>query len=258
MSPRKRSLREKFGSLYLWHRYAGLIAALLVIWLSVTGIALNHADDLNLRTMWVEQRWLLGLYNIRAPQDIAGRQVAGHWISTSGERIYVNDVFAARGQLAGMATTDFGFVIGLRDRVQLYTGDGVLVEEVPFTATPAPLDALAEHPMGVVLIAGNETFLADSEFLTFRKIDTDMSLPVRQLEPLPASLAEKISNDVLFHSLHWERVLLDLHAGRVFGHAGKWIMDIAAGLLLLLAASGIIIWLQRAQARRRHHRRSHD
>ncbi|MBW3567354.1 MAG: PepSY domain-containing protein [Proteobacteria bacterium] len=38
----------------------------------------------------------------------------------------------------------------------------------------------------------------------------------------------------------------------MFGKAGRWIADISGMLLLLLAISGIVIWAQRARARRRH------
>jgi uncharacterized iron-regulated membrane protein len=42
-----------------------------------------------------------------------------------------------------------------------------------------------------------------------------------------------------------ERLLLDLHSGRIFGAAGPWIFDIAALLLILLSLSGTWIWIKR-------------
>ncbi len=43
----------------------------------------------------------------------------------------------------------------------------------------------------------------------------------------------------------WDRLLLDLHTGRFFGHLGPYVMDLAAILLLLLAVSGGYNWLKR-------------
>jgi len=252
MSPRKRRLREKLGSLYLWHRYAGLIAALLAAWLAVTGMLLNHTEDLRLSHSFVEQRWLLDLYGIKAPRDLRGENIGGHWLTQSADRIYVDDDFVGSGRAAGAALTEFGFVVAFRDRLQLYTTDAVLVEDLPFTATSAPLTGIASHPDGVLVIAGQERFIADPGLLAFKRVEADVQAPQRRLKPLPESLAEQISRDVLQHSLNWERVLLDLHAGRLFGTAGRWLADIAGALLLLLALSGIVIWAQRARARRRH------
>lgn len=45
--------------------------------------------------------------------------------------------------------------------------------------------------------------------------------------------------------LPWERVILDLHSGRIFGPWGPWLMDAAAILLLFLAGSGVSIWWKR-------------
>lgn len=44
--------------------------------------------------------------------------------------------------------------------------------------------------------------------------------------------------------LSLERILLDVHSGRIFGHYGPWLMDGAALMLLILAATGIIGWLR--------------
>ena len=43
-------------------------------------------------------------------------------------------------------------------------------------------------------------------------------------------------------SLNWQRLLQDLHAGRLFGLAGQLLMDLAALLLVVLAFTGVIIW----------------
>ncbi len=42
--PKARSRAKLLRSLYVWHRYLGLSAALFVILLSATGLALNHTE----------------------------------------------------------------------------------------------------------------------------------------------------------------------------------------------------------------------
>ena len=45
--------------------------------------------------------------------------------------------------------------------------------------------------------------------------------------------------------LTFERVLLDLHSGRIFGRAGPLVMDAAAVLFIALALTGFWMWLRR-------------
>ena len=44
--------------------------------------------------------------------------------------------------------------------------------------------------------------------------------------------------------LSYERVLLDLHSGRIFGRVGVLVVDAAAVALLLLALSGFYMWFK--------------
>lgn len=245
MTHRKRRLHERFRSLYLWHRYAGLAAALLVIWLAVTGIVLNHADDLGLSGKFVRQEWLLSLYNIEAPRQLEGLRVGTHWVTQSGGRIYLDAVHIGTGTVVDAATADFGLVIGMPHHLRLYTPDGELIEEIPFTATRAAIRNLHASAQGIVITAGENRFLADRDFLRFTPLPNPAETPAPVMEPLPADLARRIATDILHHALDWERVLLDLHAGRIAGRAGKWLADAAGILLLLLALSGVIVWLQR-------------
>ena len=250
MSPRKHSRSEKFRSLYLWHRYAGLAGALLAAWLAITGLLLNHGDHLDLANRHVSQGWLLSLYGIAPPSRVEGRSVGGHWIVQGGDRVYLDEHFIGAGSIVGAAATTFGLVVAFPDRLQLHLDDGTLVEALPFTATAAPLSDVIVTDEGIMLVAGNDGFLANEDFTQF----TPTHVPGTQdaaFLPLPGDMARAIRLDVLHHSLTWERVLLDLHAGRMFGSAGAWLADIAALLLLLLAVTGVIVWMQRTRRKSR-------
>lgn len=250
MSARKRSVSERLRSLYLWHRYAGLVAALLAAWLALTGLLLNHTEDLGLAYRFVRQPWLLSLYGIEPAGQVRGQRIGAHWLAESSGRVYLDGRFIGPGETAGAAATDSGLVVAFADRLQLYTRDSVLIEELPFPASAAPISGVTETENGVVIAAGNERFLADADFMNIDPLAASVEVPAPVLQLLPADLTQKILADVLHHSLPWERVLLDMHAGRIFGKAGVWIADVAGLLLLLLAASGIIVWLQRRSARR--------
>lgn len=255
MSPRRRRFVEKLGSLYLWHRYAGLGIALLAIWLAVTGIMLNHTDDLDLVDEHVEQDWILDAYSIQPATGLSGYHVAGHWVSSSGDMTYIDrQRLRSETPLVGAAPTAFGFVLAFRHQLQLYTPEAVLVETLPFTASAAPITAIASGPEGRVIVtttAGG--YISDAELVEFALLESPEAVETKRIPatPLPESLATDVASDIRRHTLNWERVLLDAHSGRILGKAGVWIADIAGLLMLLLAFSGVMVWYKRWRARRR-------
>ena len=62
MSPARRLRRR--NTLTIWHRRLGLTAALFVLLLATTGLALNHTDGLRLDERYVGAGWLLRWYGI--------------------------------------------------------------------------------------------------------------------------------------------------------------------------------------------------
>lgn len=67
--------------------------------------------------------------------------------------------------------------------------------------------------------------------------------------PGGAAAAPAMRRQILAHArahfISWERLLIDLHSGRLFGVVGVVVADIAACVLLLLAAMGLFLWGRR-------------
>ena len=53
-----------------WHRKLGIVAAFFLIFLSLSGIALNHTDTLSLAHSPIKNSWLLDHYGIASPRDV--------------------------------------------------------------------------------------------------------------------------------------------------------------------------------------------
>jgi uncharacterized iron-regulated membrane protein len=60
-----------------------------------------------------------------------------------------------------------------------------------------------------------------------------------------AAQAEQLGAAALGLAINWERVLLDLHSGRILPKAGRYIADITALALLYMCFSGIVLWTRR-------------
>jgi len=61
------------------------------------------------------------------------------------------------------------------------------------------------------------------------------------------------------NGLKLERVILDLHSGRIFGRYGVYLMDFAAIALLWLSLSGLWVWSSRRNKMRKkkHYQKHH-
>lgn len=254
MAPRKRSFREKLGSWYLWHRYIGLGAAVFAAWLAVSGIMLNHTEDLSLPEKYVSSDALLALYNVEAPESLKGHFLHGYWIVPTSERSYINTLpVSSNGDFVTALPADFGFIIVFAGLIQLYTPDAILVEEVPFVAGGGNIiAAMQKADGGFWLTNGPQAFVADAELLNIREASDAPEIRSPALQDVPAELVADIGEHLRTHTVTHERLLLDLHSGRLFGIAGVWFADAIGIALLLLALSGICVWVQRARARKRH------
>ena len=77
------------AKLFVWHRRIGLFAVLFIIFLVVTGIALQHSDDLKLTKIFLSNTWLLKYYGIK-PNPITTYQLGNQAVSHAGEAIYLS------------------------------------------------------------------------------------------------------------------------------------------------------------------------
>lgn len=250
MSHRKRHHRLKLKSLYVWHRYVGLAVALLVVVLSITGIVLNHTDGLRLASRYVQSGWLLDWYGIEAPQRAVQYQAGEHRITLLDTQLFldVQRLPDEHSGLRGMLALNDMLVIAQRDRILLLTTDGRLIEQLGTdTGVPYNLQRLGTAPTGDLIVdAQAGLFIADADYLKWTPWSGDAASVAWSSSSEPTA-DELVELQRLFRNqiLPWERVMLDLHSGRIFGAWGPWLMDAAAGLLLFLAASGTFIWWKR-------------
>lgn len=250
-----RPRRGRWKSLYLWHRYIGITSAILVLVLAVTGIALQHGGVLKLDERFLANRWLLEWYGV-GPDRVTSYRTAGHWVSQAGDFIYIDGYAAAgrHGELRGAADTDFGVAAVAGDKLVLFTEQGRLVETLSAgQGLPEPALGIAGDGPELVLRGRSEYWRPDGQLLHWRPHrgpHPDWNTPAEA----PSDIVERVQTHNLDHRIHWERFLLDLHSGRIFGRYGWLLMDIAAVALILLACSGLWVWGQRRRKDKEHSR----
>ena len=249
---RHRRHRSKWRSLYLWHRYVGLTAAVFVLLLAATGILLNHTETLRLADRTAQSAWLLDWYGIHAPQEVAAFRAGGHWISRWGQRLYLDErgVDAPDRPLVGAIRFEDFLVVALHGRVLLLTAEGETVEVLGDTeGVPTGLRRIGRAGDRLVAEGAHGTYTAEADLIGWAPgapAHVEWATPA----PLPAALHTELSQRYRGTGLPLERVVLDLHSGRFLGAGGVYLMDAAAVLMGFLAATGVWMWLRQLLRRR--------
>lgn len=245
MSPARRLRRR--NTLTIWHRRLGLTAALFVLLLATTGLALNHTDGLRLDERYVGAGWLLRWYGIEAPDQAVSFQAGESTITRLGERLYLGalPVEDHADRLIGAVSSDGFVIVALDGALLMLTTAGDRIERLGREdGIPAGVQAVGLAGDGrIVLDAGDGVYRADAQLLAWERLHEE-STGLRWSAPAapdPALLSD-LQEDYLANILTLERVILDLHSGRIFGRHGPWLMDGAAILLLVLAVTGVWLW----------------
>jgi hypothetical protein len=233
------------GLLWHWHRRLGVLAAFFVLVLSTTGIVLNHSSEWGLDRSFVDWPWLSRAYGDDAT-DLPAFQLGEHWISRAANgRVYLDAVDVARcsGKLVGAVESGDLLFAACAEELLLISGSGELVESITAsTGLPVPLQSVGLIDSQVALQVGGIWWLADLDQMDFSHRAPAGGAVVRQL--VPDRLPEDIRNRIPVPDqwLSWERLLLDLHSGRVFGRIGVFWVDAVAVLVGSLAISGTAMW----------------
>lgn len=241
------------------HRRIGITVSLLLIWLSISGVLLNHSADLSLDQQRVTQGPLMSLYGMQAP-EIQSYRVRSHWLSHLGGKVlYFDDweLIYCEGPVGGAVWVADMMAIACADALILATEEGVLIERL--TDLPAgtlPIIRLAPAEQGLYLQTGKKTLLLDLDQLTVTPYEaslestestesTSNAIPWALAAELPDARRERLLRLYSGAGLSWERVLLDLHSGRSLGLIGLWLLDSIAILLIILSVTGIWVWTRR-------------
>jgi len=246
----RRKQRFKLRSLYVWHRYMGLSAALLAVLVAATGILLNHTEEFQLDSRHVQADWILDWYGIEPPAELLSFPLAGRHLTLMGEHLYLDrkEIDGEYRDLVGAVVMDETLVVGVSNSILLLTPRGELIERLRTDdGVPAGMKRIGTDANGDLVVEGShDLYRSDSNFLRWERADNPAaSIRWAQPGPLDTQLKSSLQQHFRGEVLPLERLLLDLHSGRFFGSLGPWVVDAAALLITLLALSGTWIWLRR-------------
>jgi hypothetical protein len=223
----------------------------VLVFLSFTGILLNHSPAAGLSKRILSSEWLLDWYGFETVA-LSGFKVGKQWISHPGHReLYIDGqpVAACAPPLLSAARTDSFLIALCKDELVILSFNGELVEKINM------LSGLPEYTTNMKYFNNTLFIQSHNKILS---LDPD-TLKVKPSEliieswPLPSSLPstiiEKLKQNSQLPGISLETVILDLHSGRFFGGAGVLFVDFMGLLTVFLAMTGTYVWLMKRRKR---------
>ncbi len=231
------------------HRVLGVSSLLFVLLISLSGLILNHADTLGMSRRAAPEL-LIGLYGMELPPVDSAFVAAEVLFATSSETLYANGEEIAKqvDRLIGAVAVQDGFIIATQNEFFVTNLDAALVERFA-PDTMAPMSKLGTY--GERIIVETPDGLAEFDPLQMRlsssATHTAGDMTWSQAATPSARQAQAIGAAALGQAISWERVLLDLHSGRILPAVGRYLADLTALSLLYMCITGLVLWTRRVK-----------
>ncbi|MCO4798336.1 MAG: PepSY domain-containing protein [Colwelliaceae bacterium] len=251
LTRKQQSLHTKIiRHLRKWHRQLGIFTAIFLIFISISGIALNHTNALSLAHISIHQPWLLNHYGIKPPEVTRFYR----------EDFYHTDQFVWF-QSKQLVETDFPIIalttyqsnllVVTQRTLLIFTEQGEMIDKLTTSlGLPANIRKIAKQGPHVVLQTDDGYFQSSGELFDWQSVQFIM--PPKWLNAIDVEVEAITEAQTHFQAqfLSWERVILDAHSGRIFGDFGVLFMDLIGVMLILLSISGLYIWLRYQRKKR--------
>jgi len=216
------------------HRRVGVTLALFLCLLAMTGIALNHSDEIGLDENYVPG-WIARLY--LGSTEVLGIQSSNHFFYSLGGNLLVDRTTISRcTRLQDWASLDDQEVALCDGELILLSPGFELIERVD-GALGLPSNITEIHSTGpeFLVLADSQWLSLDLVSLKLSRVAFDGHVSETDWRPVPMDY-------LLGESVTWQQFILDVHSGVVIGLPGKLFTDLVAILLVLMVMSGLWMW----------------
>jgi hypothetical protein len=226
------------------HRRLGTFLAFFLVLLVVSGMLLNHSQQLDLVHKPLYGAIARMFYGSHAQTDVPGWPVGDHWFYNNGQQLSMDgrQVGKCQPPIRGAVTVPDALFVLCDEQLLLLDPRGQLVESIRFAAADSA--RLGEINGMVILETNGQAGVLDPQMLgTSPWSGAIDQVRWSQAGVLPEQWSANIS--IPTSELNLERFILDLHSGRILGQWHMVFMDLLGILLLLLAVGGIWTWYAR-------------
>jgi hypothetical protein len=229
------------------HRSLAWVMAFGLIYLTLSGVLLNHSKSLDLHNIQIKNAWLLEWYGQSAPAISQSFAINQHWISRINQNIYWDDkALSLQGEIQQILSHDSFVFIRLDKQIAFLSDAGELIDLIPL---PEDISKASESRFLVdqqqINLLNNDQAWSLNKYFTEFVINPDYQGSLRKSEipkTTEKALPEVLKGKLLALSpsnLTLEKVILELHNGYFLGPIGPWLLDLFALLILMTIISGI-------------------
>jgi len=244
--PRRKSRRRAPRR---WHRLLGAVFALPLLWLTVSGLLLQHQDTLGMDRKTVKSGWLLKLYD-QIPDSVplvtpAGRFEVAGW----GGMLFLDDrVLEEGGLLVGAVARPAELVIATPSDLFVYDAQGNYLDRLGEESLPAvPIERIGfDESNRVHLLSSAGHHVLGEGLLDYEEV-ADGSAVTWSVVEEGVEQKEELKNVLVGTSeFTWARVITDLHSGSLFGKVGRFLVDVTGIAVILLTLLGVRLLAKRS------------
>lgn len=235
-----------------WHRRIGLSIVIMVIFLAITGLLLNHSPNIGLSKQTLRTQWLLDWYGFETT-PLTGFKLENQWLShPGGNGLFLNNepVASCLAPLRGASQTQSLLLALCQDELVILTSQGELIEKLSsLNGLPKNTTALQVAGKEILILSSGQTLSLNIETLETQESNTPVA-EWSSASPLPPELIEQLYQQAELPGISMETLILDLHSGRFFGTAGVLFIDLVGLLICLLALTGLWAWYSHHRLRK--------
>ena len=225
-----------------WHRVLGMVSALPLIWVLLTGLVLNHSEDLGLDTVELNSPLVLSAYGMTPTGEPVSVAVHDHSITLwDGIVFFDQSPLNIEGEfLTAIALDDCIAVVS--DQSVMRVGlDGGIIEKLDELSLPAvPLLEAGILNQQMALRSSDGWHLADVDWIEFSEVNE--SVTAIALQPLgPGDLKNVLQSKWAGGGISLSRFVLDLHAGNFLGSFAAYFYDFVVLCTLWLIGTGLVL-----------------
>lgn len=228
------------------HRWVGVSLLVFVLFLAITGITLNHSADLGLDRRYVSWSWLLDAYGLEVPEPSVSFADDSYRATLLGERLFLDgkDTGQSASSLVGLVALEPLILVAAESVAHIFMTDGVLVESIDLGADlPGRIERVGSVGGRAVILSNGELFRSDVDIALFEPWYDNASSDVQWSVESPPSVESLAELEAAWRGrgVTVERVLLDLHSGRILNFPGTFLVDIVGVCMILLGLSGLAL-----------------
>lgn len=236
------------------HKVIGVSLALWLLVMVFTGILLNHSRDLNLDKTPIRSSFLLSIYGIKTPDSgqsfTINSDISLHLIEKNlfWNKQKIQNLFLIEGSFLATANAR-EVLIYTPGKLALFTLKGELIELKKDSPIINALKIGVDQENNFYLKTSTEVFKCNSDFEIQKTTSEPQNIKWASSQPTDSLILKELHKQNEYKEINYERLLIDIHNGNIFGNLNKFFIDFLSIFFLLLIFTGLYIWFRKLKAK---------